>query len=120
VLVACADQELLERYDREIVARGKLKKATERSIVDRDKLIEHLQQVRVQGFATDLEECASGVVCAAAPIFDATSLLTGAIADVGAGDARRPGADRARARAACRRRGDPLVAAARRADLTRS
>ena len=80
VLLACGEQELLERYDREVAARGKLKKATERSIVDRDKLIEHLQQVRVQGFATDLEECASGVVCAAAPIFDATSLIAGAIA----------------------------------------
>ena len=80
VLVACGDPALLERFDREIAARGKLKKATERSVVDRDKLIEHLQQVRVQGFATDLEECADGVVCAAAPVFDATSQLVAAIA----------------------------------------
>jgi IclR family transcriptional regulator, KDG regulon repressor len=80
VLLACGDQEVLERFDHDVAARGKLKKATERSIVDRDKLIEHLQQVRVQGFATDLEECADGVVCAAAPVFDATSLLAGALA----------------------------------------
>lgn len=80
VLLGCADQDVLERFDREVAARGKLKKATERSITDRDKLIEHLQQVRLQGFAIDLEECADGVICAAAPIFDATSSLTAAIA----------------------------------------
>jgi DNA-binding IclR family transcriptional regulator len=80
VLVACGDPETFERFDREVAGRNKLKRATERSIVDRDKLIEHLQQVRVQGFAVDLEECADGVVCAAAPVFDATSLLAAAIA----------------------------------------
>ena len=29
VLLACGEQELLERFDREVVTRGKLKKATE-------------------------------------------------------------------------------------------
>ena len=80
VLVACGDKDTLERFDREVAARGKLKSATERSITDRDKLMEHLQEVRVQGFALDLEECATGVVCVAAPVFDATSLLAAAIA----------------------------------------
>lgn len=80
VLVACGDPDTLERYDREVAARGKLAKPTERSLVDRDKLMEHLQEVRVQGFALDLEEYADGVVSAAAPVFDATSLLTAAVA----------------------------------------
>jgi DNA-binding IclR family transcriptional regulator len=80
VLVACGDPELLDRFDREVAARGKLRKSTEHSITDRDKLLEHLQQVRVQGFATDLEECACGVVCAAAPVFDATSQIAASIA----------------------------------------
>lgn len=80
VLIACGEKETFERFDREIAARGRLKKSTERSIVDRDKLIEHLQDVRVQGFALDLEECADGVVCAAAPVFDASSMLVASIA----------------------------------------
>jgi DNA-binding IclR family transcriptional regulator len=80
VLVACSDPETLERYDREVAVRGKLARPTDRSITDRDKLIEHLQQVRVQGFALDLEECADGVVCVAAPVYDATSMLAAALA----------------------------------------
>ena len=80
VLVACGEPGTLERFDREFAARGKLKKATEWSITDRDKLLEHLQEVRVRGFALDLEECALGVVCAAAPVFDASSSLAGALA----------------------------------------
>jgi len=80
VLLGCGAPETLERYDREVASADKLPKHTERTIVDRDKLIEHLQQVRVQGYALDLEECAPGVVCAAAPVFDATSLLVASLA----------------------------------------
>lgn len=80
VLLACGDKDTLARFDREVAARGRLKKATERSITDRDKLTAHLQEVRVKGFALDLEECADGVVCAAAPVFDATAMLTASIA----------------------------------------
>lgn len=80
VLLACGPAETLESYDREVLAKGKLRAFTDRTLTDRDKLILHLQQVRVQGFALDLEECATGVVCAAAPVFDSTSLLAAAIA----------------------------------------
>jgi len=80
VLVACGEKETLDRFDREVAARGRLKKATERSIVDREKLMAHLHEIRAKGFALDIEECAEGVVCAAAPVFDATSTLVAAIA----------------------------------------
>jgi len=80
VLLACGPAETLERYDREVVAKGKLRSFTDKTVTDRDKLILYLQQVRVQGFALDLEEGASGVVCAAAPVFDSTSLLAASIA----------------------------------------
>jgi DNA-binding IclR family transcriptional regulator len=80
VLIACGDPATLERYDRDVAAGAELRRSTERCITDRDKLIEHLQQVRVQGYALDLEECAPGVVCVAAPVYDATSTLAAAIA----------------------------------------
>jgi DNA-binding IclR family transcriptional regulator len=80
VLLGCGAPETVERYDREVASAGKLRKHTERTIVDRDKLIEQLRHVRVQGYALDVEECALGVVCAAAPVFDATSLLTASVA----------------------------------------
>jgi DNA-binding IclR family transcriptional regulator len=80
VLLACGAPETLERFDREVVEPGKLRKNTDKTLTDRDKLVEHLQQVRVQGFALDLEECAAGVVCAAAPVYDATSMLVAAVA----------------------------------------
>jgi DNA-binding IclR family transcriptional regulator len=80
VLLACGETERLEAYDRDVVAGRTLKKSTERTLVDRDKLVEHLQHVRVQGWALDLEECADGVVCAAAPVYDAASALVAAIA----------------------------------------
>jgi len=78
-LLACGEQELLERYDREVAARGKLKKATERSIVDRDKLIEHLRRVAAQGWAMDLEESALGLACAAAPVHDGSGRMVAAL-----------------------------------------
>lgn len=80
ILLGCGPAETLARYDREIVAKGKLRALTGKTETDRDKLALHLQQVRVQGFALDLEECAPGVVCAAAPVFDSSSLLAAAIA----------------------------------------
>jgi DNA-binding IclR family transcriptional regulator len=80
VLLACGPDDTLERYDREIVAKGELRALTDKTVTDRDKLTLQLQQVRVQGFAIDLEECCPGVVCAAAPVFDSTPLLVAAIA----------------------------------------
>lgn len=80
VLLACGTPDTIERYDGAVAASGTLPKATSKTVVDRDKLLEHLQQVRVQGFALDVEECADGVVSAAAPVFDATSMLVASIA----------------------------------------
>lgn len=79
VLLACGAPDTIERWDRVFASRP-LPKATDATILDRDKLLEHLQQVHVQGFALDLEESAPGVVCAAAPVFDATSMPVASIA----------------------------------------
>jgi DNA-binding IclR family transcriptional regulator len=69
VLIANADEVTRTDYDEQVVARG-LEPRTDATITDRDKLLEHLRTVAVQGFALDLEECEVGLCCAAAPVFD--------------------------------------------------
>ncbi|MBS1107424.1 MAG: transcriptional regulator, IclR family, partial [Deltaproteobacteria bacterium] len=78
VLLACGAKGTLEVYDRDVVAKHGVVARTEATIVDRDKLIEHLRRVAAQGFALDIEECERGMSCAAAPILDACGRLVGA------------------------------------------
>jgi DNA-binding IclR family transcriptional regulator len=77
VLVACGPPGTLESYDREVA--GGAPPITSETIVDRDKLIEHLHRVAAQGWALDLEESAPGVVCAAAPVLDVTGRTVAAL-----------------------------------------
>jgi DNA-binding IclR family transcriptional regulator len=79
VLLAASGDEILEQFDREYVSRGALVAYGERTIVDRDKLFEHLRSVAVQGFALDLEEYESGLCCAAAPVYDGVGQLKAAV-----------------------------------------
>lgn len=79
VLLGCGGSALLEAYDRSVVRHSGMERFTEATIVDRDKLFEHLRTVAVQGLAVDVEECASGLCCAAAPIFDHTGHLRAAL-----------------------------------------
>lgn len=79
VLLACGPKGTLEAYDRDVVAKQGIAARTEATIVDRDKLIEHLRRVAAQGFALDVEECERGMSCAAAPIIDAGGRLVGAL-----------------------------------------
>src|SRR5512139_1817961 len=67
VLLGCADPKRLEAYDQELVARGRVVARTPATLVDREKLVEHLRAVRTQGYAIDLEECETGMCCASAP-----------------------------------------------------
>lgn len=78
VLVACAPQVLREAYDRWI-GEHELEAYTDNTIVDRDKLIEHLRGVGVRGLALDLGECDDGLACAAAPVHGAEGELVAAI-----------------------------------------
>jgi IclR family acetate operon transcriptional repressor len=78
VLLGCGPAERQERYDRELVVRG-LARRTPETLVDRDKLVEHLHAVAAQGFAVDREECEAGLSCAAAPVYDASGKLVAAI-----------------------------------------
>jgi len=79
VLLACGARGALEAYDRDVIAKQGLAARTDATIADRDKLIEHLRHVAVQGFALDIEEYERGVSCAAVPILDASACLVGAL-----------------------------------------
>ena len=78
VLLGCGRAELQERFDQEVVPRG-LEVRTPLTVVDRDKLLEHLHAVAANGWATDVEECERGLCCAAAPVFDASGDLVAAL-----------------------------------------
>lgn len=79
VLLGCADESQRESYDRRVVAPGGLQERTPETIVDREKLFEHLRAVATQGFALDVDECEPGLTCAAAPVYDAHGRLAAAL-----------------------------------------
>ena len=68
VLIGCADKATRERFDREVVAEGRLVARTPATIVDGVKLLDQLQTVAGQGHALDLGECETGLHCAAVPV----------------------------------------------------
>jgi DNA-binding IclR family transcriptional regulator len=78
VLLACAGEPLLRDFDRRIGGDAALERRTPATLVDRDKLLEHIQGVGVRRFALDLEECEPGVCCAAAPVFDESGRVVAA------------------------------------------
>jgi DNA-binding IclR family transcriptional regulator len=78
VLLGCAPTAVRERYDREMLPRG-LEARTPQTVVDREKLLEHLRAAAANGWATDVEECERGLCCAAAPVFDASGVVVAAL-----------------------------------------
>jgi DNA-binding IclR family transcriptional regulator len=79
VLLGCADESVRAKFDRQCFARDGLERRTPLTVVDREKLFDHLTSVATQGFALDVEECETGVVCAAAPVFDARGQVIAAL-----------------------------------------
>lgn len=78
VLLGCGPAGTIETFDREVAAGG-MDSFTTETIVDRDKLLEHLHRVAAQGWALDVEESSPGVSCAAAPVLDATGRTVAAL-----------------------------------------
>ena len=66
-------------FDREWIRGGELPASTDATITDRDKFFEHLRGAAGMGFAIDLEECAPGLCCVAAPVRDASSRVVAAL-----------------------------------------
>jgi DNA-binding IclR family transcriptional regulator len=79
VLLASRSAAALAQLDKERVKAGKLVAHTPATITDRDKFFEHLRAVASQGWALDLEECAPGLCCVAAPVHDATGVVVAAL-----------------------------------------
>jgi DNA-binding IclR family transcriptional regulator len=79
VLVGCSPTAQREAYDRVLARDGALVARTRATIVDPDKLIEHLRTVAGQGFAIDRDECEAGLACAAAPVHDASGCVAAAL-----------------------------------------
>lgn len=67
-----------ERVD-EIIERHGLPAKTEHSITDRDALLDHLEEVKEQGFAVDDEEHINGLRCIGAPILTDDMTALGAV-----------------------------------------
>ena len=63
--------------------RPELSPRTPHTIVAPDKFREHLRAVISEGFAVDREETETGVVCAAAPVFDAAGGIVAALSVTG-------------------------------------
>ncbi len=79
ILIGCADDSMREAYDRSVVAGSDLTAMTERTITDAQKFFEHVRTASVRGFALDVEECAPGLSCAAAPVHDKTGAVVAAL-----------------------------------------
>jgi len=78
-LLGCAPAERRAEYVRALAASGGPAARTSATIVDSQKLVEHLGSVGVQGFAVDLDECEEGLRCAAAPVQDESGRLVAAL-----------------------------------------
>jgi IclR family KDG regulon transcriptional repressor len=79
VILACSDESVRTEYDRWLSGNGGPEGRTQATIVDRDKLFEHLRGVAVSRLALDVEECDPGLCCVAAPVFDETGVVVGAL-----------------------------------------
>ncbi len=75
IQIAYMTDEELENY----LPTKELKRFTPNTIIDRDELKKHLQQVAELGYAIDNEELDIGVRCVGAPIRDYTRRIIGAV-----------------------------------------
>ena len=74
-ILAGLDRELAD----EALARCAMGRNTDRTITDATVLQKQLQQVRLQGYAVDLDECLDGASCLGSPVRDYTGTVIGAI-----------------------------------------
>lgn len=65
-------------FDEILAAKG-MERFTERTIVDRNRLLAHLRKVRRHGYAEDVEEFEPGVVCVGAAIRGHKGLVAGSV-----------------------------------------
>lgn len=89
-ILAFQEKEEIEN----LLANAELEPYTEFTMTDKEEIINHLQTVREQGYATDDEEIELGLKCVAAPIFDhhgkAIAAISCAAPKIRMGDERLP------------------------------
>lgn len=83
ILLGCAPDDQREEFDRTVVSHAGLMVRTPNTIADPHKLFEHVRSARVAGFALEVEECVTGLCCAAAPVYDAEGSAIAAISVAG-------------------------------------
>jgi len=74
VLLAYSDADYIEGY-----LSRQLEKRTKNTITERSALLSELEAIRRKGYATDREEFGNGITCVAAPVFDHTGKVVGAV-----------------------------------------
>lgn len=74
VLLAFADEAFIEEY-----TSREHEKRTANTITSKDALKKELENIRKCGYALDREEFGNGISCVAAPVFDYTGKVVGAI-----------------------------------------
>ncbi len=79
VLLGCSGEAVQESYDRSLAAERSLERRTPRTIIDRHKVFEQVRTAANQGYAIEIEECEPGVCVAAAPVYDASGAVLGAL-----------------------------------------
>jgi DNA-binding IclR family transcriptional regulator len=79
MLLGCASQMVHEEFERAHAGEGALDSRTSATIVDSHKLFDQARSAAVRGYAIDIEECASGLACAAAPVFGDTGQAVAAL-----------------------------------------
>ena len=68
-----------EEVMRQIVDRIDLQSYTDKTIIDKKRFLEELEQCRRQGYSIDDEEIEIGLFCVAAPIFDISGNVVAAV-----------------------------------------
>ena len=74
---------LREEDLRQYLEKTRMEKRTFREVPERDEFLNHLAQVRRQGYAVDHQELDVGITCIAAPIRDHTGRVKAAISVAG-------------------------------------
>lgn len=97
VMLAFGEEGLMDR-----VLRGRLSAPSPQTVTSIPVLRQHVEQVRQQGWAVAPEESSLGVNALAAPVFDASGLLVGAVAVVATVQFVEPVPAEAQVRRVCR------------------
>lgn len=78
VLLGCSPKGVHEAFDG--ARKGtEFDRRTPETIVDAQKLFDQARTAALQGFALDVEECEPGLACAAAPVWNGSGELIGAL-----------------------------------------